>query len=144
MSRQGKFWKDVQKVSKSVNASPVQIGQVMFLSPLRISFNGLELSQENGDAIYINHLLLDENINLDLASMDNPQNIDPALWQGDNQPTSTVSISGTQKTFLTDFYNFFKNWQKRYIIEVGDYVAIQKLGNNTYIVLQKVQKLDEQ
>ena len=144
MSQTGKFWKSVQKQAKGVNQSPVQIGLIESKSPLSISFNGLKIGTQYGDTIYINHLLLDENINLDLASMDEPQNIDPALWQADNSPTSTVNISGTQKQFLTDFYNYFKQWQNRYIISIGDYVAVQKLGNNTYIILQKVQKHNEQ
>lgn len=140
----GKFWKEVKNKAKGQNPSPVQIGTVTSKAPLLISFNGLEIGTQYGDTIYINHLLLDENINLDLASMDEPQNINPALWKADNTPTSTVKISGTQKQFLTDFYNYFKQWQNRYIINIGDLVAVQKLGYNTYIILQKVQEHNEQ
>lgn len=140
----GKFWKQVQKQSKAMNQSPVQIGTITSKSPLSISFNGLDIGTQYGDTIYINHLLLDDNINLDVASMDEPQTIDPPLWKADNSPTASVKISGTQKQFLTDFYNYFKQWQKRYIIEIGDFVAVQKLGYNTYIILQKVQKHNEQ
>lgn len=144
MSKTGDFWKQVKKTSKGQNESPVQVGTVTSKSPLSISFNGLDIGTQYGDTIYINHLLLDDNIELDLASMDEPQTINPALWQADNSPTSSVEISGTQKQFLTDFYNYFKQWQKRYIIEIGDFVAVQKLGYNTYIILQKVQQHNEQ
>lgn len=144
MSKTGDFWKQVQKTSKAQNVSPVQVGTVTSKSPLSISFNGLDIGTQYGDTIYINHLLLDDNIDLDLGSLDQAQTINPALWQADNSPTSSVQISGTQKQFLTDFYNYFKQWQKRYIIEIGDFVAVQKLGKNTYIILQKIQKHNEQ
>ncbi len=142
MSQEGKFWNTVKQQSKSMNQNPVQVGSVKTLNPLSIQFQGIELSYENGDTIYINHLLLDENINLDVGSMDNPQNIDPALWQADNSPTPNVSISGTQKQFLTDFYNWTKAVHDRYILHIGDYVAVQKLGNNSYLILEKVQKIE--
>lgn len=138
----GRFWQDVQKVSKSTNYAPVQVGQIASKKPLEISFNGLTLSKANGDKIYINSLLLDDNIDLDVSSMDNPQDISPALKDMQDRPTSQITIDGTQKTFLTDFYNFFKEFHKKYIIDIGDYVAVQKLGNNTYLVLEKVQVIE--
>lgn len=143
MSQAGKFWNTVKQQSKSMNQSPVQVGTVKTLNPLLIQFQGIELSYSNGDTIYINHLMLDENINLDVASMDSPQNIDPALWKADNSPTPTVSISGTQKQFLTDFYTWTKAVHDRYILHIGDYVAVQKLGNNSYLILEKVQKVEQ-
>ena len=141
MSQTGKFWQAVEKKSKKVNPNPVQVGYIKSLEPFTIQYQGLELSAINGDTIYVNHLLLDANIELDLASMDNPQNINPALWKADNTPTSTVEISGTQKQFLTDFYTWAKSIHNRYILHINDYVAVQKLGNNTYLVLEKVQKI---
>lgn len=143
MSQVGKFWQAVDQRSKSNNPSPVMVGEVINLEPFTIKFQGIDLSAENGDKIYVNGLLLDENINLDLGSMDSPQNIDPALWKGDNVPTGTVSISGTQKQFVTDLYNWIKSVHNRFILHIGDNVAVQKLGNNTYIVLEKVQRIDQ-
>jgi hypothetical protein len=141
MSRDGKHWNTVKKIAKSVNQSPVQVGWVKSLEPFTIQYQGLELSTVNGDTIYINNLLLDANIELDLASMDEPQNIDPALWKADNTPTGTVNISGTQKQFVTDLYNWIKAVHNRFILHIGDYVAVQKLGNNTYLILEKLQAL---
>jgi hypothetical protein len=141
MSRDGKHWNTVKKIAKSVNQSPVQVGWVKSLEPFTIQYQGLELSTVNGDTIYINNLLLDPNIELDLASMDEPQNIDPALWKADNTPTPTVAISGTQKQFVTDLYNWIKAVHNRFILHIGDYVAVQKLGKNTYLVLEKLQAL---
>lgn len=144
MSRDGEQWQAVKKIAKKVMPNPVQIGWVKSLEPFVIQYQGLELSETNGDSIYINNLILDENIDLDLASMDNPQNINPALWKADNTPTGTVEISGTQKQFLTDLYNWIKAVHNRFILHIGDYVAVQKLGKNTYLVLQKLQLIKGQ
>lgn len=143
MSQIGKITETMRNQAKKVQPSPVQIAQILTLNPLSIQYQGLELSLSNGDTIYINNLLLDENIELDVASMDNQQTINPALWQADNSPTSSVEISGTQKQFLTDFYNWAKAFHNRFILHIGDNVAIQKLGNNTYIILDKVQKIEQ-
>lgn len=144
MSRDGEQWQAVKKIAKKVMPNPVQIGWIKSLEPFVIQYQGLELSETNGDSLYINNLILDENIELDLASMDNPQNINPALWKADNTPTGTVEISGTQKQFLTDLYNWIKAVHNRFILHVGDYVAVQKLGRNTYLVLQKLQLIKGQ
>ena len=141
MSRDGEFWKTVRKQAKSVNQNPVQVGWIKKLEPLTVQYQGIELSTVHGDTIYINNLLLDENIELDLASMDEPQNIEPALWKADNTPTASVSISGTQKQFVTDLYNWIKAVHNRFILHIGDYVAVQKLGKNTYLILEKLQAL---
>ena len=142
MSANGEFWKKVKQISKSVNTPPVQVGWIKSLEPFVVQYQGLELSKDNGDTIYINHLMLDANIELDLASMDEAQNINPALWKADNTPTSTVEISGTQKQFLTDLYTWIKSVHQRYILSIGDFVAIQRLGNNTYLILEKVNKIE--
>ena len=147
MSRQGKFWEDVEKKGKKNNPDPVQIGEIVSLNPFVISFLGIEIGKKYGDTIYINHLILDENINLNKLSMDLQQNItdmSPKPWIAMETPHSdyTAYIWGTQKQFLIDFYDFFKAVHNRYILHEGDYVAVQKLGNNTYIVVEKVQKVD--
>lgn len=135
------FWHDVRQQAKKVNPAPVMVGQVECIEPFLLSFQGVQIGTQYGDTIYINNLLLDENINLDIASMDSAQTINPALWQADNSPTSSVEISGTQKQFLTDFYNWTKSVHNRFILHIGDYVAVQRLGNNTYLILEKVQKI---
>lgn len=143
MSQMGKYIETIRNQSKKIQQQPVQIGQILTLSPLSIQYQGLELCIENGDNIYINNLLLDENINLNLSSMNSSQTINPALWQADNSPTSSVEISGTQKQFLTDFYNWTKSVHNRFILHIGDYVAIQQLGNNTYLILEKISKIEQ-
>lgn len=143
MSQMGNYVESIRNQAKKVQQSPVQVGQVLTLSPLSIQYQGLVLSFGNGDTIYINNLLLDENINLDVPSMDNPQTLDPQPWIANNSPNADYTISGTQKQFLTDFYNWTKAVHNRFILHIGDYVAIQKLGNNTYLILEKVSKIEQ-
>lgn len=147
MSNVGKFWKQVQIQSKAQNPDMVALCQVKNIDPFVFDYKGIEISIANGDNIYIDPLMLQANINLDLASMDSAQNIasmSPAPWIANNSPNSdyTAEISGTQKQFLTDFYNFFKNWQAVYILAVGDYVTVQRLGFNSYLVIRKVVELE--
>ncbi|MBS4760941.1 MAG: hypothetical protein KHX03_09620 [Clostridium sp.] len=142
MSNVAKFWKQVQTQSKAQNPDVVALCQVKSLKPFVFDYKGIEISIANGDNIYIDPLILQANINLDVAGMDSAQNINPALWKADNTPTGTVEISGSQKQFLTDFYNFFKSWQGTYILSVGDYVTVQRLGFNTYLVIRKAVELE--
>ena len=146
MSQMGKFWKAVDARSKKTQNAVTSVGIVTSLKPLGINYNGIDLSVENGDTIFVNNLMLDDNINLDISSMDSAQNItglNPQAWIGDNTPNAdfTAQISGTQKQFITDFYTWVKSVHNRFILHIGDYIAVQKLGNNTYIVLDKLQKV---
>lgn len=143
MSTAGKFWKEVGKKAKAITPDMVALCQVLSLEPFAFEYRGIDISIQNGDNIFIDPLLLQANIGLDVGSLDSAQNINPALWKADNTPTGTVEISGTQKQFLTDFYNFFKEWQNTYILAVGDYVTVQKLGNNTYLVIRKVVEIEQ-
>ena len=148
MSSAGKFWKQVQKQSKAQNPDVVALCQVKSINPFVFDYRGIEISLANGDNIYVDPLMLQANINLDLASMDSAQNLQsmsPQPWIANNSPNAnfTAEISGTQKQFLTDFYNFFKTWQGTYILSVGDYVTVQKLGFNTYLVIRKVVEFEQ-
>ena len=148
MSSAGKFWKQVQKQSKAQNPDVVALCQVKSINPFVFDYRGIEISLANGDNIYVDPLMLQANINLDLASMDSAQNLQsmsPQPWIANNSPNAnfTAEISGTQKQFLTVFYNFFKTWQGTYILSVGDYVTVQKLGFNTYLVIRKVVELEQ-
>lgn len=155
MSGQGKFWQAVEKKAKKNNPEAVSVGVVKSLSPFTINYNGLELSAQYGDTIYVNNLMLDENIDLDKVPLANPQTLASIsaqyLWYGTASPNTklesksfTATISGTQLQFLTDFYDWAKAVHNRYILHIGDYIAVQKLGHNTYIVLQKLQKVTDE
>lgn len=125
MSELGKFWQSVDKRSKANNNNPVSIGEVTGLNPLSISYNGITISKSNGDNVYVNNLLLDTQKTFTTA-------------------TAITCSDGTITENHTDIINDITSWlssiHQRFIIGIGDYVAVQKLGNNTYIVLEKVQK----
>lgn len=147
MSRQGKFWEAVENKGKKNNPEPVQVGEIISLNPFVILFLGVEIGFSKGDTIYINHLILDENINLSpRGAVNDPQNITemtppPLIDHIVSRSDYTAKISGSQLNLLTQFYDWFKAVHNRYILNVGDFVAVQKLGNNTYIVTEKVQKI---
>lgn len=126
MSQAGKFWRDVDKRSKANNQSPVSVGVVLSVQPLSISYNGLTLSKANGDNIYVNNLLLDEQKTFTTA-----QQI----------TCSDGTITENHTAIINNITGWLSSIHKRYILDVGNYVAVQKLGNNTYIVLEKVQQL---
>lgn len=142
MSGQGNFWKDVETRAKKTNPNPVSVGVVKSLKPFSINYNGLELSYANGDTIFVNHLMLDDNINLDVSSMNEAQSFSNSTAY--QSPSFTAEVSGTQKQFVTDFYTWSKSVHDRFILHIGDYIAVQKLGNNTYIVLDKLQKVENE
>ena len=127
MSRDGEFWKTVRKQAKSVNPNPVQVGWIKSLEPLTVQYQGLELSTVNGDTLYINNLLLDAPIEI--------------------TPAEAITCShGTITENHTNIINDeLEAWimaiHKRFILSIGDYVAVQRLGNNTYLILEKLQAL---
>ena len=56
-----------------------------------------------------------------------------------NHPNKTFENGSTMKSF----YNFYKDYQNRLILHIGDVVAVQKLASNTYYILEKVQKIEQ-
>lgn len=128
MSGQGKFWGAVDKRAKKINPAVASVGMVKSLSPFSISYNGLELSAQNGDTIYLNNLLLDAKKTFTTA---NPI----TCTQGTITDNHTDIINNEITSWLSSIHD-------RFIIHVGDYIAVQKLGNNTYIVLSKLQKVE--
>jgi hypothetical protein len=123
----GDFWHDVDKRSKSNNQNPVEIGEIISLQPLTIGFQGLDLSVSNGDKIYLNNLLLDENKTFTTA---NPITC------------SDGTITENHTDIINDITQWLTSIHQRFILSVGDNVAVQRLGNNMYIVLEKVQQIE--
>lgn len=119
------------------------VGIVRSLKPLTVRFREIDFSIEN-DTLYCNELLLDENINLDvdgaMAGVQNLQSVTPNPWIALNTPNAdfTANISGTIPDFIKQFYEYFKQWHNRFILHVGDLVAVQKIGENKIIVLSKI------
>lgn len=130
MSQMGKFWKAVDARSKKTQNAVTSVGVVTSLSPFGIKYNGIDVSAENGDTIFVNNLMLDEVISFTEA-----------------QPITCSN--GTITENHTDLINKeIESWlvavHDRFILHIGDYIAVQKLGNNTYIVLDKLQKVENE
>ena len=130
MSGQGKFWKDVDKRAKRTNPNPVSVGVVESLEPFSIKYNGVSLNVANGDTIFVNNLMLDEVISFTAAQ------------------TITCSHGTITENHTDIINNEIEKWlvsiHDRFILHIGDYIAVQKLGNNTYIVLDKLQKVENE
>lgn len=127
MSGQGKFWQAVDNRAKRTNPSPVSVGEVLGLKPFSIKYNGIVLSVENGDTIFIDNLMLD-----DVVSFTAAQPI--TCSHGTITENHTDIINNELESWLVSVHD-------RFILHIGDYIAVQKLGKNTYIVLNKLQKV---
>lgn len=135
----------IKKEVRNSQMPPVRMAVITSLKPLKLIYNEVEFSSDR-DFIYINNLLLDENVNLDvdgaMSEMQNLKGVNPQPWIALNTPQGdfTAKIEGTIPDFIKSFYNYFKAWHNRYILHVGDMVAIQKVGENKIIVLCKLQR----
>ena len=127
MSQTGKFWQAVDVRSKKTQNAVTSVGVVTSLSPFGIKYNGIDVSAVNGDTIFVNNLLLDEVISFTAA-----QPI--TCSHGEITENHTDIINNEIESWLVSVHN-------RFILHIGDYIAVQKLGNNTYIVLEKLQKV---
>lgn len=127
MSQVGKFWQAVDERSKKLNYSVTSVGVVTSLSPFSIKYNGIDISVANGDTIFVNHLMLDELVTFTAA-----QPI--TCSHGTITENHTDIINDEIEAWLVAVHD-------RFILHIGDYIAVQKLGNNTYIVLDKLQKV---
>lgn len=127
MSQTGKFWQAVDARSKKTQNAVTSVGVVTSLSPFGIKYNGIDISAENGDTIFVNNLMLDEVISFTAA-----QPI--TCSHGTITENHTDIINNEIESWLVSVHN-------RFILHIGDYIAVQKLGNNTYIVLDKLQKV---
>lgn len=152
----GKDWGDVlfnvigdQIRAQMARQGYVNVGVVKSLNPLTVTYLKVDFSTAD-DTLYCNSLLLDENINLDVdAAMTAAQNIKemtpPPLISLNPQTSSeyTAKISGSIPDFIKDFYNYFKAWHNRFILHVGDLVAIQKVGENKILIVSKISLLGD-
>lgn len=130
MSGQGKFWQAVDKRSKKTQNAVTSVGVVASLNPFGIFYNGIDVSPVNGDTIFVNHLMLDE-----LKKFTAAQTI--TCSHGTITENHTDIINDEIEAWLVSVHD-------RFILHIGDYVAVQKLGNNTYIVLDKLQKVENE
>jgi hypothetical protein len=146
----GKDWGDIlyntigdQIRAQMARQGYVNVGVVKSLSPLTVTFMKVDFSTAN-DTLYCNSLLLDENINLDVETeLAKAQNITemkspPLITVTQSSSEYTAKISGSIPNFIKDFYNYFKAWHNRFILHVGDFVAVQKVGENKILVVSKI------
>lgn len=130
MSQTGKFWQAVDTRSKKTQNAVTSVGVVTSLSPFGIKYNGIDISAENGDTIFVNNLMLD-----DVISFTEAQPI--TCSHGTITENHTNIINNEIESWLVSVHD-------RFILHIGDYIAVQKLGNNTYIVLDKLQKVENE
>lgn len=130
MSQTGKFWQAVDARSKKTQNAVTSVGVVTSLKPFGIKYNGIDISVENGDTIFVNNLMLDEVISFTAA-----QPI--TCSHGEITENHTDIINNEIESWLVSVHD-------RFILHIGDYIAVQKLGNNTYIVLDKLQKVENE
>lgn len=127
----------------------VNVGVVKSLQPLTVTYLKVDFSTAD-DTLYCNTLLLDENINLDvdtaMAGIQQIKEMTPPPVINLNPQTSsnyTAKISGTIPDFIKEFYNYFKAWHNRFILHVGDLVAIQKVGENKILIVSKINMIGD-
>lgn len=130
MSQTGKFWQAVDARSKKTQNAVTSVGVVTSLNPFGIKYNGIDISAENGDTIFVNNLMLDE-----VISFTEAQPI--TCSHGTITENHTDIINNEIEKWLVSVHD-------RFILHIGDYIAVQKLGNNTYIVLDKLQKVENE
>ena len=130
MSQTGKFWQTVDARSKKTQNAVTSVGVVTSLKPFGIKYNGIDISVENGDTIFVNNLMLDDVISFTAA-----QPI--TCSHGEITENHTDIINNEIESWLVSVHD-------RFILHIGDYIAVQKLGNNTYIVLDKLQKVENE
>lgn len=130
MSQTGKFWQAVDTRSKKTQNAVTSVGVVTSLNPFGIKYNGIDISVENGDTIFVNNLMLD-----DVISFTEAQPI--TCSHGTITENHTDIINNEIESWLVSVHD-------RFILHIGDYIAVQKLGNNTYIVLEKLQKVENE
>lgn len=147
----GKDWGDtvysaisMQIRNEIARNGSVNVGVVKSLQPLTVTYLKVDFSTAD-DTLYCPDLFLDENINLDVdGAMSGTQQIKqmtpPPVINLSPQTSSdyTAQISGTIPDFIKAFYNYFKAWHNRFILHVGDFVAIQKVGENKILIISKL------
>lgn len=147
----GKDWGDtiysaisMQIRNEIARNGSVNVGVVKSLQPLTVTYLKVDFSTAD-DTLYCPDLFLDENINLDVdGAMSGTQQIKqmtpPPVINLNPQTSSdyTAHISGTIPDFIKTFYNYFKAWHNRFILHVGDFVAIQKVGENKILIISKL------
>lgn len=128
----------VENAIENKHINGFKLCSVKSIKPFVFTYNGVDLGEQFGDTVFVHPLMVGEKINLDEEDLYKTQDFQNSTAY--KSPEFTASIKGTLPDFIKDFYLFYKNWQAVYLLNIGDLIAVYELGNNNYVVLQKVAK----
>ena len=126
----------VEDAVENKNLNGFKVCTVKAIKPLVLTYDGVDIGTTEGDTVFVHPLMVQEPINQEIEGLFNIQNFKNSTAY--NSPQFQASIEGELPDFIKEFYLFYKNWQGIYLLNVGDMVAVYELGDNNYLVLQKV------
>lgn len=126
----------IENAIENKNIYGFKICTVKSISPLIFTYEGVDIGAKEGDTVYVHPLMVGEEIDLEENRLLEIQNFLQSTAY--KSPEFQASIEGSIPDFIKDFYNFYKKWQKTYLLNVGDLIAVYELGGNSYLILQKV------
>ena len=118
------------------NLNGFKVCTVKTIKPLVLTYNGVDIGTTEGDTVFVHPLMVQDLINQETEGLFNIQNFKNSTAY--NSPQFQASIEGELPNFIKEFYLFYKKWQGIYLLNVGDLVAVYELGDNNYLILQKV------
>lgn len=138
-----KYWagdiiQSIEDSYKKRNYKGLIICSVKSVNPFVFTYRGVDIGTSNGDIVFVHPLmvgtLIDQNENelLTIQSF-----IESSAYKS---PQFVAKIEGSIPNFIKDFYLFYKNWQSNYLLNIGDLIAVYELEDNSYLVLQKIDK----
>jgi len=128
----------IENAAENKNINGFKLCSVKSIKPFIFTYNGVDLGEQLGDTVFVHPLMVSEKINLDKEDLYKIQDFQNSTAY--KSPEFKASIKGSLPDFIKDFYLFYEKWQSTYLLNVGDLVAVYELGNNNYVVLQKVAK----
>lgn len=126
----------VVDMSSVLDIRGIKICKVKSINPFVFIYKDVEMGSTFGDTVYVHPLSLSGLINYDESELSASQNFNSTTAY--NSPNFTGAIEGTIPDFIKNFYLFYKEKEKIYLLKEGDLIAIYELGGNSYLVLQKV------
>ncbi len=126
----------IQSASETTKFRGIKICRVKSVNPRIFTYNDVDMGTTFGDIVYIHPLFLSEPIEYDENLLSQIQNFNQTTAY--NSPNFQGVIEGSIPEFIKNFYLFYKAKESIYLIKEGDLLAIYELGENSYLVLQKV------
>lgn len=126
----------IENMSSLAKIRGLKICTVKSVNPFIFIAEGVELGTTFGDTVYVHPLFLADLINFDENTLSEIQNFKSTTAY--ESPNFTGMIEGTIPEFIKNFYLFYKEKEKIYRLKAGDLIAMYELGENSYLILQKV------